>query len=1291
MAAVKYLIKVDLHEVKDVIFKDPSTEVDVIPNVYCIVDVGGVQHSTVQRNQASNAVFNASFNFTLELTPSELSRTRIIISVHHKYRIQSALIGMHAFGLHNIYSKQQHCIHRSWAKILCPDFPSHNAGLLLTSIGVYGPGDNVPLFKEAAGGSRPSTAVISSVSESGNNAVRNIRSPEITAKFYVLNVNVICGRDFMSRGTLLSSCLEPYVKICHGGLDVQTPVIKDNPNPEWQATLYMPCISPSFDDLVTVEIWNGESNGVLLHFESIDIKYLFNNEYNPRWINIYCNSATKADLLSFVKNYVVGSSESLTDYGGRILISASATQVQIPPIKGIKPYKQVATPITQKKIVWIDLYEVVPLAESPSLIDVVVSLGPYSVGTSELRLSKHGTYQVNHTVGRLDPMEPIVSCGNETDFWDFFVYVNDRSDWGVSDSQRVAWKRISYEGIRRSQGKPMWICLTNASDHRVSAFNVLMSFDVLGEHDIERRPERLEYNLVNYMFRTMIYEALNLPCIDSATFPNTFVEIELGGYHVKSQVARETLCPMFYEATELEICLPSNLLLAPDVTINIYAEPNSMFSSQQLLCSGHFSLTKIPKEWRKAPQWVQLKSTKNDLHRPCVLVAFELVPMDILKKSPELYPFFDDIRPTKIAALISLLLIGIRAFKPLNRPRVIIRFGTAEKPIYKCSSGYPISGSEGNWNYLTTHEILVDLPKRMQHHCFIEFAISSGDENELFGVTYVSLNPFLPWLTHEERLHSKELFKMQVLEDFLSTGEQTQIDESKHEPGPVRTTLKDDIESMNVKLYDTFDFVSLQRAGEPRDGEEFRNDFEIAVVEDDEPDELQRDELPYEMECDFAAEDLPYMKAPIVQCTAAGVPETVGVLKFICTVEANEDIRVRREAAKKMTERRQKLVELYTKAKELVVRLYVLQAKGLYTSSGHSNIMTYLWVRNIDGEQKRSLSYPQNIRDTSIHGQGVKPVYNTCFNLGCALPENAILKISVVEQGTIQDEVIGTTFVDCEDRFLNQKMYQLMQEDIVPIELRTLKNEDSTVSHGTLRCWIEMMDLATAQTKPIRTIGGMEQSDYELRVVIWDVRGVPLDGNSALSLFVRGTFQVADGEDLVEDTDTHYNSRDGTAVFNWRFKYPIRIPSDFSFLKLQIHTCNLLGVSDLVGECEIDLRNDYSKIRKRSGPYHCKKFWVDCLHPSHENQSRGQIGIEFSVLTESEAKLFAVGKGRDAPNKDPFLPNVLENRTYLDWQEIKATINNASGAIISGLKWTGMFIAVAAAFALILLILVIIR
>ncbi|AFZ79432.1 hypothetical protein BEWA_022800 [Theileria equi strain WA] len=133
MDTVKYLIKVDIHEVKDVIFREPGTERNIVPNLYLTVTVGSATYSTIQRNEASNAIFNSSFNFTLDLTPLEFQRTRIIISLHHKYTIQSGDIGYHAFSLPLIYSKQQHCINRSWVKVFSPVYPSHH----VVSLGFY--------------------------------------------------------------------------------------------------------------------------------------------------------------------------------------------------------------------------------------------------------------------------------------------------------------------------------------------------------------------------------------------------------------------------------------------------------------------------------------------------------------------------------------------------------------------------------------------------------------------------------------------------------------------------------------------------------------------------------------------------------------------------------------------------------------------------------------------------------------------------------------------------------------------------------------------------------------------------------------------------------------------------------------------------------------------------------------------------------------------------------------------------------------------------------------------------
>lgn len=1280
MDKIKYLIKVDIHEVKDVIFREPGTEKIIVPNLYITVSVGSTNYSTIQRNEASNAIFNSSFNFTLDLTPVDFQRTRIIISLHHKYTIQSGDIGYHAFSLPLIYSKQQHCINKSWVKVFSPIYPSHHVGIMLTSIGVFGPGDNVPLFKENDGPSGQALTV-----DASSTLKKQFNAPELRIKYYTLQFNIVCGRDFIAHASMLSSSIAPYIKICHFGMEEQTRIIRDTPDPEWQTTIQLPCMSPSFDELVTVEVWNGETGAILLHVESIDLLHLFNNEYTPRWINIYCRQ-TPSDVLNIVKDYVIGSSGDLTDYGGRVLISASATQVQTPSVKGITTGKKIVVPPIQYRKIWIDLYEIVALSDTPSVIQVVISHGPYLVKTGKLLLNQHGSYKVNDKNGRLEPLEPIVSSNDDSDIWDLFVYIYDISDWGSNNGERIAWKRIPYERVKTLDGKPMWVLLSSCSEQRMDSFNMLISFDVASNVNTAVRKDRLEYSLTKYIFRTMLYEALHLPCTDFDNFLNCFVEIEVGGYTVKSKVVRGTIHPSFYEAKEMQILLPTNLVLAPCIIINVFSESTSMFGSKELLCTGQYSLTKVPEEWQEAPKWIKLKSTNNPLHTPRILLAFELILHEKYRANPGKYSFFDDIVPTTVPSLISLLLIGIRTFEPLTKPRVLIRCGTSMSLSKRPQESKPVTGCYGNWNYLSIHEIVANLPKRMQHHCYLEFSIigdSISGSNTCFGITYVSLNSFLPWISAEEKNISWKIFKMQVLEDFLTTGEHAEKQEFQEKK------VMSDVAAMNTKILDKMDFVSVQRAGDaalPVDPDE--DVFEIHIPDEDAV-VAERDELPYEMECDFASEDLPYMKAPIVRCTSAGVPEIVGTLKFICTVHEGTNDDIKRDSNLRMKEHRNKLIELYKKSKDLVVRVYALQAKGLFTSSGSADISTYLWLRNADDESHSSGNY-HNFRDRDSSRVGLKPMYNKCYSLGCALPENAILKLSVVSMGALADEIIGTTFIDCEDRFFIESLQKLMESDSTPIELRTLKSENSTISHGTLKCWIELMDIQTAKMKPATTLETLETGNYEIRIVIWGANLFSMDERSSISLCVYGIYQ-AEHQEIRKSTDVHHHSKDGSAVFNWRLKYDVVLPTEYSTVKLQLHSCGFLGSTELIGEAVVDLAQDFQIVRRKKNHHSIARSSVGVYHVSHGNQQRGTIDLQISIVSETRVKEYPAGEGRDEPNANPFLPPVLENRTYVDWDQVKQTLDSAGGAILSGLKITGLFITFAALFALLLLIMIIIK
>lgn len=92
-----------------------------------------------------------------------------------------------------------------------------------------------------------------------------------------------------------------------------------------------------------------------------------------------------------------------------------------------------------------------------------------------------------------------------------------------------------------------------------------------------------------------------------------------------------------------------------------------MFVGLALLC-GRYPIQKVPKEWKKAPVWLMLQSKQYPRCKAKVLVAFELVPAELVEN--DTYPFFDDIRPSTKEATVSIFLVGVRLFSPVQRPYV---------------------------------------------------------------------------------------------------------------------------------------------------------------------------------------------------------------------------------------------------------------------------------------------------------------------------------------------------------------------------------------------------------------------------------------------------------------------------------------------------------------------------------------------------------------------------------------------------------------------------------------------
>lgn len=74
-------------------------------------------------------------------------------------------------------------------------------------------------------------------------------------------------------------------------------------------------------------------------------------------------------------------------------------------------------------------------------------------------------------------------------------------------------------------------------------------------------------------------------------------------------------------------------------------------------------------------------------------------------------------------------------------------------------------------------------------------------------------------------------------------------------------------------------------------------------------------------------------------------------------------------------------------------------------------------------------------------------------------------------------------------------------------------------------------------------------------------------------------------------------------------------------------------------------------------------------------QIRGMIEIEASLIPAKEADFAPVGKGREEPNRNPYLEPVTENRTYVDWKYVGAAVESATKTIMSSAKY-GLIITV---------------
>eukprot|EP01118_Nematostelium_gracile_P012023 TRINITY_DN4335_c0_g2_i2.p1 TRINITY_DN4335_c0_g2~~TRINITY_DN4335_c0_g2_i2.p1 ORF type:complete len:228 (-),score=67.79 TRINITY_DN4335_c0_g2_i2:46-627(-) len=122
-------------------------------------------------------------------------------------------------------------------------------------------------------------------------------------------------------------------------------------------------------------------------------------------------------------------------------------------------------------------------------------------------------------------------------------------------------------------------------------------------------------------------------------------------------------------------------------------------------------------------------------------------------------------------------------------------------------------------------------------------------------------------------------------------------------------------------------------------------------------------------------------------------------------------------------------------------------------------------------------------------------------------------------------------------------------------------------------------------------------------------------------------------------TDTHWRSEDHTGIFNWRMKFPIKLPADYRVpkLKLQIWDKDILNPNDAICEANLNLRSFYKKTyNTKSNRESIAKQYVAMTHPSASGV-QGQMNVSIELMTLEESRKYPAGFGRGEPNSNPFL------------------------------------------------------
>lgn len=260
------------------------------------------------------------------------------------------------------------------------------------------------------------------------------------------------------------------------------------------------------------------------------------------------------------------------------------------------------------------------------------------------------------------------------------------------------------------------------------------------------------------------------------------------------------------------------------------------------------------------------------------------------------------------------------------------------------------------------------------------------------------------------------------------------------------------------------------------------------------------------------------------------------------------------------------------------------------------------------------------------------------------------------------DELIGTTFVDLEDRYFLPEWMAIRNK---PVEYRPLHHPSSACAQGVIKMWVEINDAQCSpeEMAPVWDIGLKPPETFEVRLCVFDGRDVTmLDSDGSADVYFRAFFDS--NKDALE-TDTHFRCQNGKPSFNYRLVYQVEIPRKQYTLTIQCYDRDFFSPNEIIGSYELDLTKPFEdcSLCKRLMPLNkdyynkhmLKEDKSNILKWKEDNERNfyvplnakdkdgkitfnGEARLQIDIVPIKYATDNKVGSARDEPNVMPFLP-----------------------------------------------------